>query len=77
LHGDCLPTCRNDIPPCAETCCQGLTLRARIDGSVQRARTYLRPCIDPADGTESAVRDRWSLFTDVPCPSEVCSRNCY
>lgn len=77
LHGDCLANCRHDIPPTVEACCQGLTLRARIDGSVQRAYTYVRSCIDPTDGAQSGIRDRWSLFTDVPCPPEVCSRYCH
>ncbi len=77
LHGTCRSGCRYSIPPSVETCCEGLTLRTRMDGSIQRAHTYLRPCIDPADNTSSAIRDRWNLFTDVPCPTEICSENCY
>ncbi|GIV05194.1 MAG: hypothetical protein KatS3mg016_0769 [Fimbriimonadales bacterium] len=78
LHGDCKPYCRGTTPPAAvEFCCEGLTLRVRLDGSVQRAKTYLRPCTDPADNQAGYVRDRWNLFTDVPCPPEVCRRNCH
>lgn len=77
LHGDCDPACRFNIPPAIENCCQGLTLRVRIDGSIQRVHTYLRECTDPADGMGLQIRDRWILFTDVPCPPDICSRNCY
>jgi type II secretory pathway pseudopilin PulG len=77
LHGSCDSGCRDNIPPAIENCCQGLTLRVRLDGSVQRVRTYLRPCIDPYDNAPTAIRDRWNLFTDVPCPPDVCTRNCY
>ncbi len=77
LHGDCEARCRYSIPPSIESCCQGLTLRVRIDGSLGRSRTYSRPCHDPHDNAPTAVRDRWYYFTDEPCPPEVCTRDCY
>ncbi len=71
LHGECKPECRNDIPFVLGTCCEGLTLRVRMDGSVQRAYTYLRR-VSSSDGAPTYVRDHWKLFTDAPCPPEIC-----
>lgn len=77
LHGSCnrLPGCRYKIPPMVELCCEGLTLRARIDGSVQHAKSYVRPCVD-SDGSQAFMRDYWNLFTDVPCPPTICRSAC-
>lgn len=78
VHSECnrFPGCHND-PFAVPLCCDGLTLRVRIDGSVQRARSFVRPCIDPADNAGSEKRDYWYLFTDAPCPPDICTRNCY
>lgn len=45
----------------------GLTLRLRLDGSVQRAKVpYVEPC----------SRYNWYLLTDAPCPQDVdCKMN--
>lgn len=77
LHGDCnfLHGCRHVSPPTVYLCCHGLTLRARIDGSVQRVMTYIRPCTDP-DGSRGYRRDYWNLFTDAPCPPTICRSTC-
>ncbi|MGQ9657751.1 MAG: DUF1559 family PulG-like putative transporter [Fimbriimonadales bacterium] len=77
LHGTPIdPGCRNYNPPIVENCFEGTTLRARIDGSVQRAHTTMCYYIDPSDGALTGVLYRWYLFTDEPCPPEVCPYPC-
>lgn len=71
LHGDCPSYCI-DIPrPEAALCCRGLTLRGRLDGSVQRAQTAPRVYNSPTEG-EIVVRDYWHLYTEAPCPPQIC-----
>lgn len=77
LHGtEIHPGCRNDTPPAVEVCLEGTTLRARIDGSVQRAHTTMCYFTDPSDNTLSGIRYRWYFFTDEACPPEVCPHPC-
>ncbi len=76
LHGSCPSYCRNVSRPVIENCCQGLTLRARIDGSLQRVYTYMRPC-NASDNLPTEIRDRWKFFTDAPCPPEICPKDCH
>jgi prepilin-type N-terminal cleavage/methylation domain-containing protein len=43
---------------------RGLVLRARLDGSVQRARPRER-CLDHGGGNISRTRTWWDIFTDI------------
>ncbi len=53
-------------------CLDGV-LRARIDGSVQWVRVPMRFFICRGDGAYTGARDGWRLFTDVPCPPDICN----
>ena len=52
--------------------CLDRVLRARIDGSVQWVRVPMRFFICRDDGAPTGARDGWRLFTDVPCPPDIC-----
>lgn len=53
-------------------CLDGV-LRARIDGSVQWVRVPMRWFTCRDDGAQTGARDAWRLFTDVPCPPDICN----
>ncbi|GIV08029.1 MAG: hypothetical protein KatS3mg019_0120 [Fimbriimonadales bacterium] len=52
--------------------CLDHVLRGRIDGSVQWVAVPMRWFICRDDGAWTGARDPWRLFTDVPCPPDVC-----
>lgn len=52
--------------------CLDRVLRARIDGSVQWVRVPMRWFVCRDDGAWTGARDGWRLFTDVPCPPDIC-----
>lgn len=53
-------------------CLDGV-LRARLDGSVQWVRVPMRWFVCRDDGAFTGERDAWRLFTDVPCPPDICN----
>ncbi len=54
------------------TDCLDHVLRGRIDGSVQWVAVPMRWFVCRDDGARTGARDPWRLFTDVPCPPDVC-----
>jgi prepilin-type N-terminal cleavage/methylation domain-containing protein len=48
-------------------------LRLRLDGSVQWVAVPMRWFICRDDGAWTGSRDHWRLFTDVPCPPDICN----
>lgn len=55
----------------------GLVLRARLDGSVQRAHVG-HICVSDGSGSLITTRSNWTLFTDEwPCPEPWCPAGSY
>lgn len=61
------------IDPAGRVSCLDRVLRARVDGSIQWIRVPMRWFNCRNDGALTGARDPWRLFTDVPCPPDICN----